>query len=1164
MMRDTAKIKRESWMIRFLIPFLLAPCILVSSCMLISKGKFKSQVNPSMNQSEIDRLKREFAAIEDEFPQPEFQQIAREIYSRFEEIYRNPDSGLKKPALIYILNSLPGSGKNRFVEAVAKAFGIIAQENYKVYEMNQKDYTLNFEKILQFAATAENISNIRQGKLANPLLLLYDEYTHTATMEGADSFGKRLEDIRREMVDGELSVLIDKITSLQKDIQDLSSDSARNATEANVRSQVSAITNLISNVQRVHESAIQSISNMVHYEKNSGNLASIKADAEKQMKTLWASLGNGMLPKEDLKSNKNVSNELTEATKRISGILLSRQKQFLEQIAKNIKLKDLQIELEQQEDKNLPASKPTDDDPDQETHSVPGSVGASGGLAKPRPTEPPTPVMSALTKQLIEEIEKLKKDIELLEGRITTTEQELNQAAESVRPAISEIVSTYTKDIFDTFAEGMNINPEQFWSERSEEEVRQITAANKIDAQKLREAAPELIAEMTRTNSVIGPVENLLSLFKRAPQQFLDVYQTRVLTRSASQDRYTGNVIIFLAGNVLNFQEKVISTVLQEGPNICAGEQTSGLPYFRNPDCLLTVTQKLLKEGHAKDEMETALKRVLGGKIFEIFDEKKTDLSQNQLAFESRVGPARFILPPSSADYRAFLMREMGKLSKSFYTNTGVELAFEPEVVDDFLFPKYVNSAYGFRNLGDKARAQFKLFLDQSVESVVKRLQLIQSLRDKEKQAKEPSSGVEFSGDDRNALNSMVVRVPVESARGKVTKQQRCDIMSPGLVSRLVARTATDELGKPLASRAIALSLPHRVVIGFDKDRLRSSTEGEVVVKSQETKGSNPRVVEWFRVRETVMDEQDSNSNRISDAERIRISYLLGSTYGGLAAIFENTPDENIPLQLTATGEPLAAARNVPFGYDWRRFHIFLELRSLEIQSYIAGVAAYYTMSPLIEKPQDIMDRRINAAKYKIHLLYSSLKGQLVNGLDIATLLSNDQHGEIVGKPQSESDFIFRELYPKLVEKRPFLTEAEVDSIYDRVLGEFTKMFRTREVANRTFFFELSSLILTKLDEGAARDAVAAPLLASEIGELLEAHLGIVSPFKSGVPTLQSCALYRQEFLKRVESDSHKCCVVEVGKAAGGTAQTGRRRLGQILQCLGMNHTRQDLHDVQE
>jgi hypothetical protein len=41
----------------------------------------------------------------------------------------------------------------------------------------------------------------------------------------------------------------------------------------------------------------------------------------------------------------------------------------------------------------------------------------------------------------------------------------------------------------------------------------------------------------------------------------------------------------------------------------------------------------------------------------------------------------------------------------AFWDNTGVELAFEPEAVDDFLFPKYVNSTYGFRNLGDKARA---------------------------------------------------------------------------------------------------------------------------------------------------------------------------------------------------------------------------------------------------------------------------------------------------------------------------------------------------------------------------------------------------------------------------------------------------------------------------
>jgi hypothetical protein len=80
-----------------------------TGCRWFSRSKLAT--SQQREHPELARLRTEFERISNLFPQPEFSEITDQIYSRFKMIYNKPEEGLKKPALVFVLNSLPGTGK---------------------------------------------------------------------------------------------------------------------------------------------------------------------------------------------------------------------------------------------------------------------------------------------------------------------------------------------------------------------------------------------------------------------------------------------------------------------------------------------------------------------------------------------------------------------------------------------------------------------------------------------------------------------------------------------------------------------------------------------------------------------------------------------------------------------------------------------------------------------------------------------------------------------------------------------------------------------------------------------------------------------------------------------------------------------------------------------
>ena len=181
-----------------------------SGCRFFRKGSFSSSSDSKhLRDQEIERLGQEFRRIEELFPQQDFKDIAKEIYNRFASIYSNPEVGLRQPALIYVLTSLPGTGKTKFVEEVARALKAAGRSNFRQVEMSPRDLYLDFSLVRELGSSQEDISSIRMNRSeVKPIVLHFDEYTLAATgsltASAGQNINQRLASFKQQLVDSGL------------------------------------------------------------------------------------------------------------------------------------------------------------------------------------------------------------------------------------------------------------------------------------------------------------------------------------------------------------------------------------------------------------------------------------------------------------------------------------------------------------------------------------------------------------------------------------------------------------------------------------------------------------------------------------------------------------------------------------------------------------------------------------------------------------------------------------------------------------------------------------------------------------------------------------------------------------------------------------------------
>lgn len=109
----------------------------------------------------------------------EFEGIVREVFSRSIQALNDPES-MKVNSKVFVLNSLPGTGKSSLVTELAASLRL-PQERFKWKVATEGDTYLDFTGIkdLGYANVPETYQNI-----VYPGILLVDEYTNATTISG--------------------------------------------------------------------------------------------------------------------------------------------------------------------------------------------------------------------------------------------------------------------------------------------------------------------------------------------------------------------------------------------------------------------------------------------------------------------------------------------------------------------------------------------------------------------------------------------------------------------------------------------------------------------------------------------------------------------------------------------------------------------------------------------------------------------------------------------------------------------------------------------------------------------------------------------------------------------------------------------------------------------
>jgi hypothetical protein len=946
--------------------------------------------------------------------------------------------------------------------------------------MKASDHYLNFEKIPQFAATKSSIESVQANRAIQPAVLLYDEYSHAATLAGSnkDTLQEQIVDLKNRIADAELlavsSRLKSKVTELRR--QDKIARATRENTPETDDSdafldfllgEMTEKSNEFANIYSQAAKELRGISE-VKVAGESAEAQNLKAKSDENLQILWAALGNGRLPKKNLKNDSSLGVQLQATAEAVNPKLKDQKLKFIERIVKDTQRNKLNQELKEIEEAELAAQvKP------QPSGYRPPPTGGFNSLGSFGPTatvKPPAPEQTDRKRIIIQQLSAVDQAIARLDDDIKDIETDIDGEVSRVKHVMQSIVAAYGPDVVDDVARDLGIDDtDQVWNREFTNKVSDFTASAGITPADVAPLLAVLKDELLRINKTGGPADSLLSLFKEQPHRFYSVYNKSLVSRSVDEDRLTGNIVIFLAGNVLSLQERVITNVIGKGESQCqtpSDASKSSLPFYRDPDCLLKITKEVLNEPGSAAEMEDTLLRVLGKKTTELKEFKDANpIESNALAFKSRIGPIRFILPPSSKDYRGFLSRQLDAVKSSFTKSTGVGLLFNDRVIDDFLYPKFVNSQLGFRNLVDRARYEFDLTLDNEVRAVI----------------------------------------------GQVGSAKPDQPVTPNPTQKCTIKDSITSLGDKVSyTGKIPLEPVHTAYVDFAPSNRPAN--GELIFGGISNVDGKKKSRQWFKLKETTILEDEATDRKLTTFQRVAYARYIAAIYGSMGLLAGSLPTAPIPLGSSVGGIPTAARGTAPTELDLTSFRSNLQYYSIEIQASIGAIAAYNAIDRLELPPPELVQRAAST-KVMIDNLWDNLQVQLRLGFDIERLLGRDSQNDVTGKPVSESDAIFRE-FMRIHRSNPSkkqLSEDDKDAVYKSVLNYFVDFFdKNRD--SLAVIEAIASTVQERLEQIAAQTSTKSEVTAEEIERVFNDVVGIKFVTQPGSHGTVRCNAYREAY----------------------------------------------------
>lgn len=280
------------------------------------KGKLSSVASSAQSSKRtwIDTWRNNRIWLERKYTTESHRAIIDQVFAQAFEQLNVPTALEDTRTKVFVLNSLPGTGKTQFVADIARALDI-KDSGFFYKELSENDRYIDSSPIVDFAIDAQELKN--PNFLVLPRIVMFDEFTHAMPLRSIDTettqeLAQRRDALKRQTTD--IKNLYATLRSRQSALEQLQNRQPDEFTKERT-AEIKAVTEAVSNLTTLHN-AFQAMQNEAEREQKQADSERSKDEALRQeaatnLRILWGALGSGSFQTQaDDGTRKNVQQEI--------------------------------------------------------------------------------------------------------------------------------------------------------------------------------------------------------------------------------------------------------------------------------------------------------------------------------------------------------------------------------------------------------------------------------------------------------------------------------------------------------------------------------------------------------------------------------------------------------------------------------------------------------------------------------------------------------------------------------------------------------------------------------------------------------------------------------------------------------------------------------------
>ncbi len=315
------------WSRSILFTFTMMFFLSFSSC-TAKKGRINSVSSAAQNvrRTWVDKWQEGRGWLEKKYTTTHHREIIDQVFKQAFDHLTNPKSLESGRTKVFVLNSLPGTGKTQFVSDLARALGV-SDSGYYYKELSKDDRYIDSTPFLNFGIDSQRLND--PDFIALPRIVMFDEYTHAMPFESDDAASAQEEAERRKIVfqkkNADLEELIEtqsrRYRALEKTLGTASVEVERQGLIAEREETAQHIHELkeIRELYREQEVALAQAINTA--EKKAQASTAEQGSARSNLQILWGALGSGAFQSEaEEGTRKDVQTKMSDLNSSIAEV----------------------------------------------------------------------------------------------------------------------------------------------------------------------------------------------------------------------------------------------------------------------------------------------------------------------------------------------------------------------------------------------------------------------------------------------------------------------------------------------------------------------------------------------------------------------------------------------------------------------------------------------------------------------------------------------------------------------------------------------------------------------------------------------------------------------------------------------------------------------------